>query len=603
MLVNLLKNIISSGTYREEPTIHNAQVLFRYRLVTTIALVGLVIFSGTLVHEIVTSEMDELFITIIGIAMFFSILVLLRVLDNLEISITTTLITVTLIHAATILTGGFKDVALYYFFPLPIIVFLLTGKRSGLVWIGIQLLIQGTLTIIVLLGILQSPYHGMTLNMVFAAQINIALFALIYQSKKESSEALIKQQLYTHELTGLPNRRMLLEDIMRYKDPVLILIDINDFKEINHVFGPRVGDQILVKLAERIISAVTINDYLFYKLSADEYALLFYRDYHEYSINQFNRTADSIVFTVASEVFSGPSYDVRVGLTLGVADSRESSAENVLYEADIALQTAKNRHLSYMFSSQIEDLRPRFEENLKRLMMLADALEHERIVPYFQPIIDNTDSSLVKYECLVRLIKEDNTVVSPFMFLDVAKKAHLYPRITRLMIKNALDIFKETQCEFSINLSIEDILDPFTVQFLKLSILSCPEIGNRIVLEIVESEGIESFNEVLEFTREMKSLGCKIAIDDFGTGYSNFEYITKLFIDYLKIDGSLIKNLHTNYESRIIVENIVSIAKKLNIKTIAEYVHSQEILDIVKEMGIDYSQGFFLGQPSPTPSH
>ncbi|MFW5989869.1 MAG: EAL domain-containing protein, partial [Campylobacterales bacterium] len=122
---------------------------------------------------------------------------------------------------------------------------------------------------------------------------------------------------------------------------------------------------------------------------------------------------------------------------------------------------------------------------------------------------------------------------------------------------------------------------------------------SRAVMEITESEGIEEFDEVIKFIDETKKRGAKVSIDDFGTGYSNFEYLLKLNIDYIKIDGSLIKNIDSDDNSRFIVQTIVDFARKIGVKTVAEFVYSKAIFDIVKSMGIDYAQGYYFGQPSP----
>ncbi|MFA7501162.1 MAG: EAL domain-containing protein, partial [Sulfurimonas sp.] len=150
--------------------------------------------------------------------------------------------------------------------------------------------------------------------------------------------------------------------------------------------------------------------------------------------------------------------------------------------------------------------------------------------------------------------------------------------------------------EFSINLTIEDILNKEIEEYI-YDMLRTYNIGPRVVFEIVESESIENFKEVLDFIKKIKKFGSKIAIDDFGTGYSNFIYLMKLNTDYIKIDGSLIKEINTNKQARVVVTIIVDFAKKMGIKTVAEFVETQEIQNKVLELGIDYSQGYFFSEP------
>ena len=156
-------------------------------------------------------------------------------------------------------------------------------------------------------------------------------------------------------------------------------------------------------------------------------------------------------------------------------------------------------------------------------------------------------------------------------------------------------MFKDKDSEFSINLSVKDILEVQMSDYI-LEMLQRYGIGSRVVFEIVESESIENFEGVIHFINQVKKYGCKIAIDDFGTGYSNFEYLIKLKADFLKIYGSLIKNLEHDKNARIVVSTIVEFSKKLGMKTIAEFVENEEIFTIVQDLGIDYSQGYHFSQ-------
>ena len=154
---------------------------------------------------------------------------------------------------------------------------------------------------------------------------------------------------------------------------------------------------------------------------------------------------------------------------------------------------------------------------------------------------------------------------------------------------------------FSINLTLDDLLHTPTVSFLR-SKLDESGLADRLMIEIVESEGIENFQEVREFVADMKGRGCKIAIDDFGSGYSNFAYLMELNVDCIKIDGSLIKTMDQDKNSKIITSTILDFSRQLEITTVAEFVHNQAVLDSVRNMGIDYVQGFYLGEPEPIES-
>ncbi|MDD2951072.1 MAG: EAL domain-containing protein [Sulfuricurvum sp.] len=195
------------------------------------------------------------------------------------------------------------------------------------------------------------------------------------------------------------------------------------------------------------------------------------------------------------------------------------------------------------------------------------------------------------------MINDEGNIIPSIKFLSIAKQTKLYPRITLEVVYQACTLFASRKEEFSINLSDSDIRNPHTVSEI---IRTITETGTakQVVFEILESEGIESYEEVTRFISQVKALGAKIAIDDFGTGYSNFENILKLGVDYIKIDGSLIREIAGNSRHHIIVETIIDFAKKIDAKTIAEFVSDEVIYNTIKEMGVDYSQGYFTGKPT-----
>jgi EAL domain-containing protein (putative c-di-GMP-specific phosphodiesterase class I) len=281
-----------------------------------------------------------------------------------------------------------------------------------------------------------------------------------------------------------------------------------------------------------------------------------------------------------------------------VTTSGISSTDNetIISTAEIANKYAKKTNKKVLVYSKDLQIESHFEENIKWTEKVKKALSDDRIIINYQPIVNNTTKIIEKYEVLVRLKDEDGTIISPYYFLDIAKSSNQYIDITKVVIKKSFEKFRDINCEFSINLTVEDILDDDLCIYLE-DMIQKYNIGKKLVIELVESEGIEQFELVQRFINRLKSYGCKIAIDDFGTGYSNFEYLIKLQSNYIKIDGSMIKNINTDPNIKEIVKTIIDFARKMNYKTIAEFVCSQEIQDTIEELGIDYSQGYFLGIP------
>ena len=400
----------------------------------------------------------------------------------------------------------------------------------------------------------------------------------------------LRQQLYIDTLTGLPNRLSLLNDLSAVKDGALLIINIDDFKEINDFYGHVAGDNILKKFANRLKGMFNDADHIELKrLSGDEFALFFM---HKPSLEEFMYIANNLVYHVEKMVFFHENNELAIRVTVGGVFQLDGALE----KADIALKSAKKQHKSFLLYDESSNIEEQYKENMEWVKKLKKAIETNNIIPYFQPIFDNQSDKIASYECLIRLIDSDQKVLSPGQFLTIAKKSRLYSKLTKLMVKKSCQYFENIECDFSINMSVEDMLDPEIVEYIKYQ-LEKYNVSKKIIFEILESEGIENYTEVSAFIKEMKALGCRIAIDDFGSGYSNFEHLLQLNVDYIKIDGTLIKNLDTDREAQIVVETIVDFAKRLGILTVAEFVHNTAINEKVKELFIDRSQGFYLAEP------
>ncbi len=267
--------------------------------------------------------------------------------------------------------------------------------------------------------------------------------------------------------------------------------------------------------------------------------------------------------------------DVKIGIEKALREKKE-----IVYADSLSMFEQEDAH-----------------KNIKTLKTLKTALEDKKIVSYFQPIVDNQTKKIVKYESLVRLINGDGRVLSPYEFLDVAKKGKYYLYITKVVLENSFKVLREVDESISINLSAIDIESYEMRKLIIRYLLQHKELASRVTFELLESEEVKDVDVVFNFIKKVKKFGVKIAIDDFGTGYSNFEKILQYEPDYIKIDGSLIKNINHNGLSKNIVETIVDFAKKQDIETIAEYVENDEIYEIIKSLGIDYSQGYAFGRP------
>ena len=397
-------------------------------------------------------------------------------------------------------------------------------------------------------------------------------------------------------LTKLPNRSKLIQDLETYDELALAIIDIDEFKAINDFYGHIIGDFIIAQVAYRISQYISHENLILYRLPSDSFAILnkqhIEKEYFEIIIISLIQ-----IITKSPFIYKDKEEDIEIftNVTSGIVFEKASA----LAHADIALFEAKKTHKDYLIYNSSMKQEIIYKNNMDWVQKIKTAINSDKIIPYYQPIINNSSKNIEKYECLVRLIDDDNNVISPFFFLEVAKHAKLYESITKIMIKKSFQTFSSSHYEFSINLSIEDITDYNLFGYIK-SMLGIYPIADRVCFEILETEKIEDYKVIADFVSEVRELGCKVSIDDFGSGYSNFSHLLNLNFDYLKIDASLIKDIHKDKHKQIIVKTIVSFAQELDIKTIAEYVESKEVYDHVTEMGITYSQGYYFSPPVET---
>lgn len=398
----------------------------------------------------------------------------------------------------------------------------------------------------------------------------------------------LEYQFYHDELTTLPNRKKLIETLSFENDAILMILNIDKFQHINDLYGDKIGNDI-IKNTANIIKENVSKEALLFKLHADEYALYLPT---EAVYEEIKALALHLANCIENHTFVINENEIYINATIGVA----YGTSYLLNNADMALKLAKKKRQKYLIYETSMNIEHEYEQNLKWSKRIKDAIENDRIEPLFQPIVDTKTSKIVKYEALMRMIDEKGEYLSPIHFLELAKKNKLYPKLTKIIIEKTFEIFKNIDAQVSINLSVHDVLneDVYSTIIEKLNEY---KLGDKIVFELIESDGIENYKEVIEFINEVKKSGAKISIDDFGTGYSNFEYIMKLKVDYIKIDASMIKDIDKNLNSQMVTETIIDFARKMNIQTIAEFVHSQSVFDVVKELGIDFAQGYFFGKP------
>ncbi|WP_457745035.1 EAL domain-containing protein [Sulfurimonas sp.] len=411
-------------------------------------------------------------------------------------------------------------------------------------------------------------------------------YSLLEQDNREKDKQLIKQ-LSTDILTGLKNRNALLQDLKTYDKAFLIIYNLRGFKNINDAFGFKVGNMILNEVAQ-IATNHFAQSFFIYRISSDEFIAI---NHKQLSESEFLNLTKELINKIESRVFHASDIEINLNLYSGIC---LGNSTNRLASANLALRHAKDNGLSsYIY--QPNDLTQQKQiENINMLHKISNALSSDNIVSFFQPIVDR-EQKIIKYESLVRLI-DNEKVLSPYYFLDIAKKTTLYTEITKVVLQKTFATFKNSDKVYSINLTALDILND-EVRTLVYEKLDTCKNASQVTFELVESDDLYEIKEVEIFLQTIKEKGAKIAIDDFGTGYSNFSYIIKLKPDCLKIDGSLIKNIDKDDSSYKSVQTIITFAHELNISVVAEFISSKEIFDICYKLGVDEFQGYYFSEP------
>ncbi|MDD3008271.1 MAG: EAL domain-containing protein [Arcobacter sp.] len=407
----------------------------------------------------------------------------------------------------------------------------------------------------------------------------------------------IQDRLYYDELTNLKNRTALEDDIKDSDFVSVALIDIDSFDDINELYGFSTGNLVLVEVAKILNSFALKFGVNAYRIYGNVYCLA------DKKMMGFARY-DEFITELCSIFKNRPIHieeldlDIFINITLGISIAQEDPIKT----AGIALKKAKKANMKFFVYNNEIDTKEMIKKSMYWREKLKTAIEENAVVPFYQPIF-NRNNEIVKYETLMRIKDVDEkgqpVYLSPYLFLDISVKTKQYLQLSNQIISKAFSDLSKTTKQVTFNLSFKDILDSDFIISLDKNIDKLEnEKKERVVFEILESDYISDYTLLEDFILKYRKQGVKIAIDDFGTGYSNFAHILKIRPNYIKIDGSLIKNINSDKNSYEMVKSIVDFSKALNIKVVAEFVHSKEVYENLLDLGVDEFQGFYLGEPS-----
>ncbi len=413
-------------------------------------------------------------------------------------------------------------------------------------------------------------------------------------------------------LTELYNRRhfqhqfqQALKKFSRSKQPgALIFFDVDQFKTINDTIGHPAGDRLLCELAAKLNSEIRDTDTLA-RLGGDEFAILLEQTDRNGTITFARKLCEMVNET--SIIGNNTPYRVTISLGIALFPEHGESVEELMANADFAMYKAKakgnarsNWHIYSADAPEKHELQHRLDWKAR----IEDALDNNRLLLYYQPILDIAHNRLSHYEALVRMRGENGEIAPPCMFIPVAEKTGLIHEIDSRVLKLAIaDLHKfchqGRDITLSVNLSAKAIAKNQFVETIENLVDEFQVERSRLILELTETSAVEDIFTAADVIARCRKLGYKFALDDFGVGFASWFYLRQLPVDFVKIDGSFVRNLTASEEDRLFIKALNDVAQGLGKETIAEFVENASVLKLLSEFGVNYAQGYYIGKPAP----
>lgn len=428
-------------------------------------------------------------------------------------------------------------------------------------------------------------------------------------SERRVIEARLQYLVSHDELTGLFNRRRLeqmLELAIMYsrlngRKSALLYLDLDKFKVINDIEGHTMGDELLISVSN-FLRKYTRDDDLVTRIGSDEFAILI----ENVTDDECLKIADSLRNKMVNHKCEAANKTFHISMSIGIAmisPEFKLSTSGILARADQACYMAKQlgRNVVHVYNNEDKDV-VNLKQDAHWVPLIRQALATDGFRLVYQPIVNIHDAEVNHYEVLVRMLGENDELLPPGEFIAVAERTGLIHEIDRWVTKksiNTLNKLPDTHknMSFSINLSGHAFEDNSLHTMIKSELERTRVDPARITFEITETSAIANFNRTRDMVEQLHDLGCRFALDDFGAGFSSYNYLKHFPVDDIKIDGTFITNLVNDEIDQVLVKSMIEIAHTLNKKTIAEFVESKEISDMLKDYGIDYLQGYYIGKP------
>ncbi len=410
-------------------------------------------------------------------------------------------------------------------------------------------------------------------------------------------------------LTGLPNRVSLqrdLEEAMENGEKGAILqLDIDDFKFINDNHGHRAGDQLLISVGSILCDVVTEREATVYRLGGDEFAIHM-PDALRNDVQSLAEQTLNALRRFTPQVPNGRDYSpLTASIGIAMYPFQGNEFATLLTNVDIAMYQAKadgrNRYVTHHASS--EEIRTT-HRRVHWTQEIRGALDEDRLAIYSQPASCLTNSEIRPEELLARIIDRNGKLILPDKFIAVAESLGLAQEIDLRVVEKTLKYLATAEKSpgdrlYFVNLSVTSVSDPYWIRRFHTLLSKASVNLSELVFEITESAAMSNIEMTQNLIKQLREIGCKCALDNFGVGFSSFFYLKRFDVDYLKIDGSFVRELATDEASRLFVRSLCDVAKGLNKHVIAQWVETPEVLALLKPLGVEFAQGNHIAHPKP----
>ncbi len=464
------------------------------------------------------------------------------------------------------------------------------------------------------LGVAYGALHKLTAQEASVIRSILAVMVMVVGSSKALSKSLDELEYYsTHDpLTGLHNRRyfneMLEYEIERSERHghqfCILMLDLDDFKDINDTYGHPCGDTTLRSVAELLRHSTRKGD-LTTRIGGDEFAIIL----TETSPYDAQQVAEKLRTELRAHKFDAPgekSFHLTVSIGMIAYPDDAQNITDLMAGVDIGLYRAKSIGKDSVCTVDEAEHKIKSGRNVRdHAEHMREALRDDHIQPFFQPIIHCQSGEVFAYEALARLVEPNGATICAENFIDTMEKYGLGRELDKVMIEKSLRTLKArianngAPCKLFINLSSQEIQGRGVLGYAENMCQQLEIPPQNIVFELLERDAIGDMNRMRKFLAELRRSGFSFALDDFGSGYNSFHYLRELHFEFVKLDGNFVRNILVSKIDYALVNNLSHLCRDLGMNMVAEYVESQEIMDALLDIGVDYAQGFHLGVPTP----